>query len=144
MKTRKSKLPEHKSRLTAAKRAKLRSLAIAGINAAMELASDTARKWYVDPKTGKPIERNFGEVIALMHSELSEALEADRKDLMDDKLPDRKGVEVEFADAVLRIFDTAKHKGFDLAGAIVAKDQYNLTRQDHRLEARRAKNGKRY
>ena len=45
--------------------------------------------------------------LALIHSEISEALEADRKDLMDDHLPHRKGIEVELADAMIRILDLA-------------------------------------
>ena len=42
-----------------------------------------------------------------MHSELSEALEADRKGLMDSHLPHRDGREVEFADLIIRVLDTA-------------------------------------
>lgn len=49
--------------------------------------------------------RSFGQHIALVHSEVSEALEADRKDLNDDKLPEYKGVHVELADVVIRILD---------------------------------------
>ncbi len=100
--------------------------------------------WYQDPKTGKPIERNFGEVLALMHSELSEALEAHRKDLMDDKLPHRKGVEVELADAVIRICDTAGALGLDLGGAIVEKLEFNRARADHKLKNRAKAGGKKY
>jgi hypothetical protein len=76
-----------------------------GLRAAQTLAHGTATRagWYADPVTGKPVVRNFGEVVALMHSELSEALEADRKGLMDDKLPHRDGREVEFADLLLRV-----------------------------------------
>lgn len=79
------------------------------VAAAMHLSHATAKSkgWYTDPTTGEPKERNFGEVLMLMVSELSEALEADRKDLMDDKLPDRRGIEVEFGDCSIRILDTA-------------------------------------
>ena len=45
------------------------------------------QKWWHDLHTGERLNRNFGELIALVHSELSEALEGHRKDLMDDKLP---------------------------------------------------------
>ena len=65
----------------------LEDLARVGLMAAQMLSHRTATDagWYRNPKTGRKIKRNMGEVIALMHSELSEALEAFRKDLMDDK-----------------------------------------------------------
>ena len=120
--------------------------AFAGIIAAQKLAHKTATDagWYSDPLTGKPVTRNFGEVIALMHSELSEALEADRKSLMDDKLPHRNGVEVELADCIIRILDTAAAMGLDVAGALIEKNRYNRARADHKLSARAEPNGKKY
>ena len=116
-----------------------------GISAAQTLAHETATNagWYKDPTTGQPIERKFGEVIALMHSELSEALEADRKSLKDDKLPHRDGREVEFADCIIRILDTAAALGLDVAGAIIEKNRFNKQREDHKLAAR-ASGGKKY
>jgi hypothetical protein len=92
-----------------------------GIRAAMQLAHSTAANagWYKDPETGKDIERNFGEVIALMHSELSEALESDRKSLMDDKLTDRPGQEVEIADTFIRVGDTSIARGEDVPAAFI-------------------------
>ena len=71
---------------------------------------------------------SFAERIALMHSELSEALEADRKDLMDDKLTHRKGTEVELADCLIRILDCAAYMGMDIDGAVKEKMAYNKTR----------------
>lgn len=116
-----------------------------GISEAMRLVHKTATDagWYVDPATGLPVERNVGEVIALMHSELSEALEAYRRDLMDE-LTHRKGIEVEFADCVIRIFDTAAAMKLDLAGAIIEKNQFNKERADHKLAARNAPGGKKF
>ena len=121
-------------------------LALRGIRAAAFLVHETARRsgWYTDLATGQPVERNVGEVIALMHSELSEALEAHRKGLMDDKLPDRPGIEVEFADCIIRILDTGAAMGLDVAGALVAKNRVNRVREDHRIENRRKAGGKAY
>lgn len=117
---------------------------IKGIEAGMRLSAKTARKWYFDPNTGKPVERNFGEVIALMHSELSEALEAHRKNLMDDKLPHRTGVEAEFSDTLLRIFDTAAKLKLALAITTVEKNRFNQKRKDHKAKSRVAAGGKAY
>jgi hypothetical protein len=116
-----------------------------GIQEAQILAHTTATNagWYKDPVTGEDIDRNFGEVVALMHSELSEALEADRKGLKDDKLPHRDGREVEFADCIIRILDTAAALGLDVAGAVIEKNRYNRQRADHKIE-NRAAGGKRY
>jgi len=73
-------------------------------------------------------ESNFPETIALIHSELSEALEAHRKGLNDDKLTHRGGEEVELADAIIRILDTAEGYGMDLKGAVEEKLAYNMQR----------------
>lgn len=120
-------------------------MTIDGIRAAQSLAHKTATGagWYKNPHTGDDVDRNFGEVIALMHSELSEALESHRKNLMDDKLPHRSGIEVEFADCIIRILDTAAAMGLDVAGAIVEKNRFNRERVDHKLTARAA-GGKKY
>jgi NTP pyrophosphatase (non-canonical NTP hydrolase) len=98
--------------------------------------------WWSDVNTEERIERNKGELIALMHSELSEALEAIRKNKMDDHLPERKGEEVELADAVIRIFDYAGAFDLDLGSAIVEKLRYNCNRLDHKLSERALNNGK--
>lgn len=84
------------------------------------------------------------EKIALIHSEISEAMEADRKGLMDDKLPDRAGIEVELADAMIRIADLAGALGLDLGGAVAEKLEFNARRADHKPENRAAPGGKRY
>lgn len=72
---------------------------------------------------------NTGSKIALMHSELSEALEADRKDLPSEVLPEGfSGVEEELADCIIRILDFAGRHDLDLAGALYHKLHFNLSR----------------
>ena len=73
-------------------------------------------------------QRNFGEAIALIHSELSEALEADRKNLRSDKIPEYTGVEEELADALIRIMDLAGGLATNLPAALIAKMDYNRSR----------------
>lgn len=102
-------------------------------------------KWWHNPVTGEAlVDRNKGELIALMHSELSEALEGVRKNSMDDKLPHRRMEEVELADCLIRIFDYAGNWHLDLEGAYQEKRAYNAQRADHSLEARKAAGGKKF
>jgi hypothetical protein len=88
--------------------------------------------------------REIGTLIALCHSELSEALEGARKDLMDDHLPHRRMVEVELADCIIRILDLAGREGYDVASAMAEKHQYNANRADHQLQNRMAEGGKKF
>lgn len=104
-------------------------------------------KWWIDPTTGGP--RKFGyetaaTKIALMHSELSETLEGLRKGLKDDHLPHRNAEEVELADVLIRIFDYAAWREFDIAGAVAEKLAYNENREDHKPEARAKAGGKKF
>lgn len=101
-------------------------------------------KWWHDIKTGERIERNKGELICLMHSELSEAMEGARKDSMDDKLPHRKMEEVEMVDTLIRIFDYSAAFGLDLEGAYQEKMAFNAQRVDHTHEARQLAGGKKW
>lgn len=107
-------------------------------------ARTSAAGWWSDLATGERINRNVGELLCLIHSEVSEAMEGHRKNLMDDHLPDRPMVEVELADAVIRIADLCGALGLDLGGAIDAKLAYNAKREDHKIAARRAAGGKAY
>jgi len=67
-------------------------------------------------------ERNDGELIALMHSELSEALEAMRNHGKKEELAE------ELADCCIRIFDYCGARNIDLEKALVKKMEYNKGR----------------
>jgi len=117
-----------------------------GVNVLVGESHGAARDagWWNDPATNEPLDRNRGELLCLIHSEISEAMEAERKGLMDDKLPHRPGAEVELADALIRICDYAGGHGYDIAGAVLEKMAYNAERADHKPENRAAAGGKKF
>ena len=74
-------------------------------------------------------EQNEGEKICLMHSELSECLDALRHgNPPDNHIPEFSGLEAELADTVIRIMDFAYQKKLRLPEAIIAKHEYNKNR----------------
>lgn len=91
--------------------------------------------------------RNVGEMLMLANSELCEALEADRKGnyckLSKEELKAlsqnfdkdvflanvKDSFEDELADTVIRVFDMAGGLGIDLESHLLAKLQYNTTRE---------------
>lgn len=94
--------------------------------------------------------------IALIHSEVSEMLEAHRTDAQDDKI-DFPGITAEAADVVIRICDLlgmledtdapsprGGQQDYDLGLAILAKIPFNATRADHALEKRAQPGQKKY
>jgi NTP pyrophosphatase (non-canonical NTP hydrolase) len=81
--------------------------------------------------------RTLAEQIALQHSELSEVLEADRYgNPVSQKVPELSQIEEEYADLLIRVFDTAEKHTLRLGPAVLAKMAFNRTRP--------ARHGKRY
>ncbi len=100
--------------------------------------------WHTNLETGELLARNKGEMLMLMVSEIAEAMEGERKNLMDEHLPHRPMPEVELADAVIRIMDYAGRFNYDIGGAIMEKLEYNRNRSDHKIENRKKEGGKKF
>lgn len=111
-----------------------------------KICHDAAVKsgWWHDLQTGEDMrgQKNIGELLCLVHSEVSEAMEGARKGLADDKLPHRQMFEVELADVLIRVFDIAGGYGLDIGGALAEKLAYNEKRADHKPKARLEAGGK--
>lgn len=98
--------------------------------------------WWHDLATGEPLQRNKLEMIALIHSEVSEAVEGIRKGINDDHLPNYPMEDVEMADTLIRIFDYIGGHKLKTADALVDKLDYNANRADHKPENRAKAGGK--
>lgn len=73
--------------------------------------------------------REDGTLIALCHAELSELLEYLRHgNPPSDHIPEFSGAEEEAADVLIRLMDLAAHHGWNIAGALVAKMEFNQGR----------------
>ena len=73
--------------------------------------------------------REDGTAIALMHSELSEALETLREPTkVSGKIPNFSCLEEELADVIIRIMDFAEYRKLNIANAVIAKAEYNKNR----------------
>lgn len=103
---------------------------------AKEIHADcVAAGWWAD--MNRPIRRTLMLVI----SELSEAMEGDRKNLMDDHLPHRKMLEVELADACIRMLDLGGRYGWTYTEYYqlitiknsVSEELFTLTKWPHKL-----------
>lgn len=112
--------------------------------------------WWTDMKSGHStrsplygihgdrdsLKINVPEKLMLVVSELGEAMEGFRKNKRDEHLPHRLNIEVEIADAIIRLLDLGGGIGLDVGGAVAEKLAYNMQRADHKMENRAKDGGK--
>lgn len=84
----------------------------------------------IENKATKDIARRafINEKILLVVSELAEGVEALRKNLVSDHLPNRMGIEEELADAVIRILDLTAAMNIPIGDVVMEKVAFNQTR----------------
>lgn len=114
------------------------------LNRLRDACHEANQRWWHDLATGARLDRNKGELLMLIVSEVAECMEGERKNLMDTHLPHRRMAEVELADVLIRLFDYAGAYDYDLDGALTEKLAYNAQRADHKPEARLQANGKKW
>lgn len=123
------------------------ALTITSVDQLVAECHGAAQSWWTDPKTGVDVRDNplcFSNKLCLIHSEISESMEGDRKGLMDNHLPQYEMRAVELADALIRICDTAGGYDFPLGEIVAAKMAYNAQRADHKVENRVLADGKKF
>jgi len=104
-----------------------------------ELANLEEKCWEIAEEKGwHDKHRSFGDLIALCHSELSEALEEFRKHGLDPEfmmytyasnMEKPEGIAVELADLLIRIFDMSRELNIPIFPALDWKMDYNKTRE---------------
>lgn len=82
--------------------------------------------------------------LLMIHAAISNVMEGVRKGRMSDVLPNRTEEEVWKYITFLRVFEYAEYFGLDVEGAIEEKMNFNASREDHRIENRRAEGGKKF
>lgn len=107
--------------------------------------------WWNDATTGEDLLSNptyapyvIATKLLLQVSEVVEAVEGYRRGQNDDKLPHRSAIEVELVDVLIRVFDLAGALNLDLGGAWKEKREFNAKREDHKVENRVKKGGKKF
>lgn len=96
---------------------------MAGIGFAQTEAHETSKRFGYWEK-----HRNIGEMIALVHGEVAEAMQHVYKgeaDKPSEKIPNHTKLEEELADAIIRILDISAGLELHLPAALLAKMQYN-------------------
>lgn len=94
-----------------------------------EFKKQEAENFEINKAHGFEEDFNFGEKLALVHGELSEALEYYRKgNGPSDHIPEFLGIEEEFADAIIRLMNMSRRLNLRVAEALIAKQKFNNAR----------------
>ena len=106
----------------------------------------TEAGWWTCLQSGQSTKftANIPEKLMLIVSEVAEAMEGLRKDLMDDHIPEKTMFEMELADVLIRVCDLAGSQNINLGEAVALKLAYNASRADHQLSNRIANGGKKF